>query len=171
MQCVTDIKLSFMGSGRSDPVTDWQDLQDTLPETDFGFAVLCGANLAGLSFKHAMYTNANLSQADLSSTWFEDTALTGANLTNALISGTRFENTEITEEQLTSTASYRSKNLRRVAFHNLSLVGWDLSHQVLIGASFRDAQLVGLDLSHTDLREAVFRDSVDRAAIHRPRPA
>ena len=156
-------------------LTGAQFTQSWLHDADFTDAVITGASFAGASgftneqlASTANYKNRNLTGieigGDLSGWDFSNqnlmgasvvAKLTGANFSGAIISGANFRNAaEFTEPQLLSTASYGSRDLRKIILNRLDVSGWNFRNQNMTGARLRASVLVNAKFGDADLTSA-----------------
>jgi uncharacterized protein YjbI with pentapeptide repeats len=123
-------------------IQPWPGAQ--LHDRNLTFARLGGHDLTSASFR----------SSDLSDAIFNYSTLAGADFTDAIVNGVSFGHTHLTKEQLYSTASYVTKDLRRILLWQIDLNGWDFRGQNLDGASFSDSSVIGGLFSGATLAQA-----------------
>lgn len=150
-----------------------QDLSGaTLNSADLKNADLRSANLTDASLWSANMVNADLYRANLSNAELGRANIQGANFSDSIVTGVGFP-LGVTYAQLRSTASFQELDLRRIAFTDNSLAGWDLSEQNLANATFYRTSLRDTKFSDADLSGSYFGESdltgaaLDRAIVTR----
>ncbi len=111
-------------------------------------------DLTGANFTYSWLENARFTDANLANAMLAGTKLSQADFTDAWIEGAALPRSGITYDQLASTASFKSKNLRRLDLSQNTMSGWNLSGQNLSRA--RLSYLPEADLSGANLTDARF---------------
>jgi uncharacterized protein YjbI with pentapeptide repeats len=128
---------------------------------NFRFSTLNGANfanadLSGATFLVGSMTGVSFQRANLTNAFF-NTDLTGVDFTDAIIAGADLRHqvgsagSGFTSNQLYSTASHKSKDLRRIRMGFNDLTGWNFSGIDLTEATFFDAKLAGAQFNNATL--------------------
>jgi uncharacterized protein YjbI with pentapeptide repeats len=114
-------------------------------------------NLTGVHFENLNLAQWNFSRQNLTQVSFDYADLTGTNLTGAIIKGAFFyAATGLTSGQLYTTASYQKHDLSNTRFSDISLAGWDFSHQNLTGAYLAGTDLTNASFNGANLSHAMF---------------
>jgi uncharacterized protein YjbI with pentapeptide repeats len=155
------IRLDQMMLERADlrrfDLTGASFIQSNLHRSDFTLSNLTDANFRGavVTLCNISFSNLNgadFREANLSEATFHNSTLLGANFEDAIIFGTRFDFTQgFTASQLYSTASYKAKDLTRVAIERVDLTGWNFAGQNMSRMELGGSKLDNADLSHTTL--------------------
>lgn len=125
-------------------------------------------NIAHANLSQAVFTGANLYQADLS-----DLSLSGATLSQAALNGVDFASSDLSNANLSGTEMSCLKRVRQTICTDLSgaymvdaqFVDADLSGADLAGANLSGADLMGANLSGANLEGAIF-NGADLAGVN-----